>query len=64
MKVQKGSIEVQGLTHDNYTGGFEATMLTDKEDLRRIRKQVYATLTTTQREYQYSENQGCAKEKK
>ena len=40
------SVEVQGLTHNNYTGGFEATMLTDKEDLRRIRKQVYATLTT------------------
>ena len=47
---------MQSLTHDNYTGGFEATMLTDKEDLRRIRKEVYSTLTTTQREYLHLRN--------
>ena len=53
---RKARIEVQGLTHDNYTGGFEATMLTDKEDLRRIRKEVYGTLTTTQRKYLHLRN--------
>ena len=54
---RKARVEMQSLTHgDNYTGGFEATMLTDKEDLRRIRKEVYGTLTTTQREYLHLRN--------
>ena len=53
---RKTRVEMLSLTHDNYTGGFEATMLTDREDLRRIRKEVYGTLTTTQREYLYLRN--------
>lgn len=53
---RKARVEMQSLTHDNYTGGFEATMLTDREDLRRIRKEVYGTLTTTQREYLHLRN--------
>ena len=53
---RKARVEMLSLTHDNYTGGFEATMLTDKEDLRRIRKEVYGTLTTTQREYLHLRN--------
>ena len=53
---RKARVEMQSLTHDNYTGGIEATMLTDREDLRRIRKEVYGTLTTTQREYLHLRN--------
>ena len=53
---RKARVEMQSLTHDNYTGGLEATMLTDKEDLRRIRRELYGTLTTTQREYLHLRN--------
>ena len=53
---RKARVEMQPLTHDNYTGGFEATLLTDKEDLKRIRKEVYGALTTTQREYLHLRN--------
>ena len=53
---RKTRVEMQPLTHDNYTGGIEATLLTDKEDLRRVRKEVYGTLTTTQREYLHLRN--------
>ena len=32
-------------------GGPEATLLTDMEDLRTIKRSIYASLTNTQREY-------------
>lgn len=53
---RKAHLELQALTHDNYAGGFEATVLTDRDDLRRIRKEVYGTLTPTQREYLHLRN--------
>lgn len=53
---RKAHLELQVLTHDNYAGGFEATVLTDRDDLRRIRKEVYGTLTPTQREYLHLRN--------
>lgn len=49
-------LKEQALTHDNYLGGIEATILTDCEDLRRIQKSVYGSLTTTQREYLHLRN--------
>ena len=44
-------LDTQSLLHDNYIGGAEATSLTDREDLRTIKKSIYASLTNTQREY-------------
>lgn len=44
-------LDTQFLLHDNYIGGAEATLLTDMEDLRTIKKSIYASLTNTQREY-------------
>lgn len=38
-------------------GGTEATILTDVEDLKKIRKSIYATLTNTQREYLHLRNE-------
>ena len=46
---RKAHLEVQSLSHDNYMGGMEATVLTDKEDLKKIRKSIYGALTMTQR---------------
>ena len=43
-------------SHDNYLGGTEATVLTDREDLRRIQESIYGSLTTTQREYLHLRN--------
>lgn len=48
---RKAHLETQSLVHDNYIGGMEATFLTDREDLMKIRKTIYRSLTTTQREY-------------
>ena len=48
---RKAHLETQSLVHDNYIGGMEATFLTDREDLMKIRKNIYRSLTTTQREY-------------
>lgn len=53
---RRARVEMESLTHDNYTGGLEATALTDREDLRRIRKEIYGTLTATQREYLHLRN--------
>ena len=48
---RKAHLELQVLTHDNYLGGTEATVLTDREDLKRIQESIYSSLTTTEREY-------------
>lgn len=48
---RKAHLETQSLVHDNYIGGMEATFLTDREDLMKIRKTIYRSLTSTQREY-------------
>lgn len=48
---RKMHLDVQSLQHDNYIGGTEATTLTDREDLKTIRKIIYASLTNSQREY-------------
>ena len=53
---RKAHLELQALTHDNYLGGTEATVLTDREDLRRIQESIYGSLTTTQREYLHLRN--------
>ena len=53
---RKAHLEVQPLSHDNYMGGMEATVLTDKEDLKKIRKSIYGSLTMTQREYLHLRN--------
>lgn len=53
---RKAHLEVQSLSHDNYMGGMEATVLTDKEDLKKIRKSIYEALTMTQREYLHLRN--------
>ena len=42
--------------HDNYIGGTEATVLTDNEDLRTIKRSIYRSLTDTQRKYLYLRN--------
>lgn len=44
------------LAHDNYTGGTEATTLTDAEDLAKIKDTAYGTLTRTQKEYMHLRN--------
>ena len=38
---RKAHLGVQPLSHDNYVGGMEATVLTDMEDLKKIRKSIY-----------------------
>lgn len=53
---RKVHIETCSLIHDNYMGGTEATILTDREDLRTIRKSIYASLTKSQREYLHLRN--------
>ena len=53
---RKAHLETQSLTHDNYVGGIEATVLTDTEDLKAIRKSIYGTLTMTQKEYLHLRN--------
>ena len=44
-------IDTQALLHDNYSGGTEATELTDRSDLKTIRERLYSSLTKSQREY-------------
>lgn len=53
---RKAHLDTQSLVHDNYVGGTEATILTDKQDLKTIRKSIYASLTKTQREYLHLRN--------
>ena len=53
---RKVHLDTQSLVHDNYIGGTEATVLTDKEDLRKIRKSIYGTLTMSQKEYLHLRN--------
>ena len=48
---RKVHVDTHSLEHDNYIGGIEATVLTDIEDLKAIRKSIYATLTNSQREF-------------
>lgn len=55
-QYRKARLELQALTHDNYLGGTEATVLTDREDLKRIQESIYGSLTTTQREYLHLRN--------
>ena len=54
---RKAHLELQALTHDNYIGGTEATVLTDRADLRQIQQRLYSTLTPTQREYLHLRNE-------
>lgn len=54
---RKVHLKIQSLAHDNYLGGIEATILTDKEDLKKIRKSVYGSLTMTQRKYLHLRNE-------
>ena len=54
---RKLHLDTQSLMHDNYMGGTEATVLTDVEDLKKIRKSIYASLTNTQREYLHLRNE-------
>ena len=53
---RKVHLDTQSLIHDNYVGGTEATVLTDRDDLRAIRKSIYTSLTKTQREYLHLRN--------
>ena len=53
---RKVHLDTQSLVHDTYIGGTEATVLTDKEDLRKIRKSIYGTLTMSQKEYLHLRN--------
>ena len=53
---RKARVDTQCLVHDNYTGGMEATALTDREDLRKIKRFIYGSLTLTQREYLHLRN--------
>ena len=55
-QYRKVHLDTQSLVHDNYIGGTEATVLTDKEDLRKIRKSIYGTLTMSQKEYLHLRN--------
>ncbi len=54
---RKAHMETNSLIHDNYLGGTEATILTDREDLKNIRKSVYSVLTESQRKYLYLRNE-------
>lgn len=49
--------DTQIIVHDNYMGGTEATVLTDREDLKIIRKSVYASLSKSQKEFLYLRNE-------
>lgn len=53
---REARLKEQALTHENYLGGIEATILTDSEDLKRIQKSIYSSLTTTMREYLHLRN--------
>lgn len=53
---RKIHLDTQSLVHDNYTGGAEATALTDEADVKAIRKIVYASLSNTQKEYLHLRN--------
>lgn len=53
---RKMHLETQALVHDNYIGGTEATVLTDNEDLKKIKQTVYGALTMTQKEYLHLRN--------
>ena len=53
---RKTQPKTQTLPHDNYTGGTEATDLTDACDLEKIKDIAYGTLTSTQRKYLHLRN--------
>ena len=53
---REARLKEQALTHENYLGGTEATILIDNEDLKRIQKSIYSSLTTTMREYLHLRN--------
>ena len=53
---RKTHMATMPLEHDNYLGGTEATVLTDREDIAAIRRAVYTSLTKTQREYLHLRN--------
>ena len=53
---RKAHMDTMPLEHDNYMGGTEATVLTDREDMETIRKVVYTSLSKTQREYLHLRN--------
>ena len=53
---RKARLEIQSLEHDNYLGGIEASVLTDKDDLKIIKSYIYNSLTDTQKEYLHLRN--------
>ena len=53
---RKVHLNSYSLMHDNYIGGTEATVLTDNEDLRTIKRSIYRSLPDTQRKYLYLRN--------
>lgn len=53
---RKAHLDTRSLAHDNYTGGTEATILTDKEDLKVLKKSLFRSLTDTQKEYLHLRN--------
>lgn len=55
-RYRKTQQKEQPLTHDNYSGGTDATTLTNAEDIRKIKHLAYGTLTRTQREYLHLRN--------
>ncbi len=54
---RKVHIDTNSLVQDNYMGGTEATVLTDRNDLIVIRNSIYASLTKSQREYLHLRNE-------
>lgn len=53
---RKVHLKTQSIDNDDYIGGIEATVYTDREDIRTIRKSIYASLTNSQKEYLYLRN--------
>ena len=53
---RKVHLKTHSIDNDDYIGGIEATIHTDREDLRTIRKSIYASLTKSQKEYLYLRN--------
>lgn len=53
---RKIHLDTQPLQHDNYIGGTEATIRTDCNDLKVIKRDIYNSLSNTQQEYLYLRN--------
>lgn len=53
---RKARVDTERLVDNNYQGGIEATILTDNEDVEKIKRFIYASLSETQKEYLYMRN--------